>query len=134
MIKSNLKKYIIQSDSTILDAAMAIKNNKSRCILVNDKHKVLGVLSEGDILSALIDGNNSFTKVSDVYNKNVKYLLKDDIHKAFNILKKFGISLLPVLSKNFRVKGIYTINYILEKIKINDYINTNKSRLKKIKK
>jgi predicted transcriptional regulator len=134
MIKSNLKKYIIQSDSTILDAAMAIKNNKSRCILVNDKHKVLGVLSEGDILSALIDGNNSFTKVSDVYNKNVKYLLKDDIHKAFNVLKKFGISLLPVLSKNFRVKGIYTINYILEKIKINDYINTNKSRLKKIKK
>jgi predicted transcriptional regulator len=134
MIKLNLKKYIIQSDSTILDAAMAIKNNKSRCILVNDKHKVLGVLSEGDILSALIDGNNSFTKISDVYNKNIKYLLKDDIHKAFNVLQKFGISLLPVLSKNFRVKGIYTINYILEKIKINDYINTNKSRLKKIKK
>lgn len=132
MIKSNLKKYIIQHDSTILDAAMAIKNNKSRCILVNDKYKVLGVLSEGDILSALINGNNSFTKVSDVYNKNVKYLLKDDIYEAFNILKKFGISLLPVLSKNFRLKGVYTINYIFEKI--NDHINTNKSRLKKIKK
>lgn len=131
MIKNGINKYLIKETESILGASLAIKNNKSRCLLVSKKQKILGVVSEGDILNALIDGKSVFTNVREIYNKNLKYLSKEDLIKAFSLLKKYGISLVPVLTKSLKLKGVYTENYILKKIKFDDNINSNKIRVKK---
>ena len=134
MIKKNLNKYLINENENILGASIAIKNNQSRSLLVTKKKKILGVISEGDILNSLIEQKSIYTKIINLYQKDLKYLTSENLFLAFNLLKKFGISLIPVLSKNFTLKGIYTENYILRKIKINDSHSTYKSRFKKIKK
>ena len=50
-MNNNLEKYVVSVDGVLEDAVKCIRSNKSRCaIIINDKYKVIGVISEGDVL------------------------------------------------------------------------------------
>ena len=62
--------YFLNSKSLIIDAIEFIEYNKSRCvIIVNSSNKVIGVLSEGDIIRLLLNKVNLNSPLKNVINK-----------------------------------------------------------------
>ena len=46
--------YIIPENSTLIRACEAISKNKSRCVLIEKNNKIIGILSEGDIIRSFL--------------------------------------------------------------------------------
>ena len=104
-------KYLsISRQDTLLVAMDCIKKNHQRCVLVtNASGKLEGVISQGDIASALLRGMTPYVPVEKVMNPSFLYLMKDDMAQAYAIFKKYQISLLPVLDNKYMVKSVITL-------------------------
>jgi len=62
----------IQPDATIYDAVNLLYNKRvSGLPVVDDSGKLVGIISENDILNLVFSGSARSTKVSDVMTKNV---------------------------------------------------------------
>ena len=70
-MKNELSLFSIKDDGSIYDAALKIKNNKTRTlIIVNSNRKVIGVISEGDLLRSLLNYDAPTISVTDVMNRS----------------------------------------------------------------
>jgi CBS domain-containing protein len=110
----DLENFLIDESASLKNALVKIKNNKSRHVFVTLKQtqKIIGVISEGDIIHSFLKGYDLHSRVSDIHNTNFIYLDesdKDNKEKIISILKK-GILIIPVLDFNLNVVDI--INYI----------------------
>tara|TARA_Y100000591_G_C21220887_1_gene399922 strand:+ start:35 stop:373 length:339 start_codon:yes stop_codon:yes gene_type:complete len=106
---------LIEYDKTIQEAMEKIIFNKTRTIFVSKNYKVIGTISEGDILRSLYDKKNLQTPLINIINKNFKYLdeKNSSILEAKKLFKKFSVLIIPVLDKKGRLKSLYHINDIL---------------------
>lgn len=94
----SLEKYIIPEGELIEQAIELIEYNNSRCVIViNSFNKVVGILSEGDILRAILKGVSIKSPVKYIMNPSFKFLLTKDDSKIIELLKR-GITLIPVLN------------------------------------
>ena len=116
-MNKKFEKFVIENNSTILDAAYKIVKNTERTLIVKRKNKVLGVISSGDILRIILKKKNTFMSIENYYKKNFKYLTKKDFKKAFDLYKKFNISLIPIVDKNFNIKDIISSKDIIKNSK-----------------
>ena len=91
--------FTIQADATIQTALLKIEENKYQTLIViDDKFRVLGTLTDGDIRKALISKRSLLAPVYDVMNTNYKSVVnKDDAKTIF--AKHFYINLIPVISE-----------------------------------
>lgn len=105
--------FCINENYTLYEAIEYIDENKNRMVIVtNDENVVIGVLSQGDIIRALISGHTVYNKVSELLHPDFIYLREYDIKEAFNIFKKTGITLLPIVDNSFHLKDIITMKDI----------------------
>ena len=109
-----LNNYIIPKNSTLIIACDAISKNKSRCVLIEDKKKIIGILSEGDIIRAFLMGADINSRVEDYINLSFIFFKKKDLKKAKLIFKKKQITLIPILNDNMKLTDLITLNEILE--------------------
>lgn len=109
-----LDKYTISEHELIEQAIEMIDFNSSRCVVVvNSTKKVLGILSEGDILRAILKGTSVKSPVKNIMNPSFKSLLdKEDKIKMASFFKK-GITLIPVINQQ---------NELIEVLNVLDYI------------
>ena len=115
-----MKKYqnhVIAKNSTLIEACHAITKNKSRCVLIEDKKKVIGILSEGDLLRAFLSGADLNSRIVDYINLSFIFFKKKDLDKANLIFKKKQITLIPILNNYMKLIDLITVNEILDKIK-----------------
>lgn len=106
--------YTISNKSTILEALKFIEINGAKTVIViSETNKVIGVISQGDVLRSLIKGVNVKGKIIDITNTSYKFL-KEDFSKSevIDYFKK-GIDLLPVINHDGTLK---------ETIKVKDFI------------
>lgn len=109
----NLSKYVVYDSFTIQEVIETFKNNNERVtIVLNSNDKVIGVISQGDIISALNEGINVYSNCSQIINSSFFYLNNRDLKKAYKIFKDKQISLLPIVTDNFKVMDIITIKDI----------------------
>lgn len=95
-----LEKYIISDNQLIEQAIEIIEMNHSRCaVVVNTHQKVVGVLSEGDVLRAILKGVNILSPVKNVMITNFKYVMDREDACIKEFLKN-GITMIPVLNDN----------------------------------
>ena len=109
-----VRKFFADNDVNILLCYWSIKNNKSRHVFVTLKEtqKIIGVISEGDIIHSFLKGYDLHSRASDIHNTNFIYLDesdKDNKEKIISIFKK-GILIIPILDFNLNI--IDVINYI----------------------
>ena len=110
----NFNKYLIQETSTTNHAVELIQLNHERIVFViNTKSRVIGTVTEGDIMRSILRNNSINTKITAVMNKSFKFLLKEDKNEAKKIIKKFGITVVPVLTKNFILKSLIKIRDLI---------------------
>jgi len=114
-MKKNINNIFIDENETILNAIQKIQLNKNREVLVVSQKKIKGILSEGDILRALLEGAQMFSTIKSYYNKNFKYLLQLDFEKAEEMFIKYNFNIIPIVGKNFELKDFITFKELIKK-------------------
>jgi len=112
-----LEKFFINSNNTIYESMKAIDKSGSKCLIVIDHNlKLKGTISDGDLRRSIIDGKKITTKISNIYNKNPKYVYFDKKNKKLikDIFLKDYLDLLPVLNDKKQVIDIIKIDDIFD--------------------
>ena len=97
--------FIVDESQTIDYVIKKILLNSKRTVLVKSKNnKIIGTISEGDILRSFLQKKNLNSPASKIMNKSFKYLIgKIDKENAKQIFIKSNINILPVLTKDFKL-------------------------------
>jgi len=115
LVKDVMTKNVITIDSnqTILDAYKKYRDNKVGSLVVTDKEKLIGIVTERDLIEKAIDKDLKTTLVKDIMTPNIKTISpSEDIDTASELMEKFNIKKLPVIY-NDNITGIITINDIV---------------------
>lgn len=88
--------------------------NERLLFIVNKKYKILGTLSEGDIIrSLMINKNIENLKVKSIMNKSFKFLLKENKAEAKRLVKKYNITLIPIVNKSLKLISVIRLRDII---------------------
>jgi CBS domain-containing protein len=110
----NINKYIITDAGTTNQAIELIQHNHERVVfVVNKKLSVIGTVSEGDIIRSILRNQSINTKISAIMNKSFKFLTKEDKNEAKKLIIKFGITIIPVITKSFKIKSLIRLKDII---------------------
>lgn len=110
-----MDKYCISPNYTIKEAIERIDSSKNRVILVvNDDSRVVGVISQGDIIRALISGKNLYTRIDSIIRPNFLYLNERNMEEAYALFKKIKITLLPIVDEDFRIIDVISMDDVFD--------------------
>jgi len=110
----DLELYKIPSLASMLDALEQIERNRSRCVFITEGDKVVGVLSEGDALRALISGVHLRTQVASVMKPSFRYLRERSFEQACRLVRKHLFTLVPIVDEEFRLTDVITLGEVLD--------------------
>lgn len=116
----NLSEYTIGPDATLLDAVAKINKNRSRTVLVVESGKLTGLISEGDVLRALLRGVDTHTLAPEVANRSFRFLTHTDRSAAFHLFQQHTFGLVPVVDEAFRLVDVITLDAILAQARLVD--------------
>ena len=112
-----LQNYIIDFNCKIIEAIERMQIIKTRDLLIQKNKKIIGTVSEGDILRAILKGIDLRNKVEDVSNTNFKFVEVDKEYKAEDIFKKERVFIVPVFNKKFKLLRIITLANFFDEFK-----------------
>ena len=112
-----MKKYTVKIEDSINTAIEKILINGQRTVIVTNNKKVVGMISEGDILKSLVYKKKFNANLSSIMNKNFKYLNYNSFEKKDikEIFIKYLCQIIPVVDKNFNLKDVVTLEQFLKK-------------------
>lgn len=110
-----MKRYCVNLTYTIKEVIEQFETNNDRvAVVLNGSNKVVGVVSQGDILRALSAGMNMYTQISNIIQQSYLHLYEKDMDKAYKIFRQRRITLLPILNYNNELEDIITLNEVYE--------------------
>jgi len=108
--------FIISSNSTILDAVRKIELNRSRAVFIVSNEKIIGILSEGDIIRALLQGLDIHSQAQNIANISFAFMKSNDIPNASKIMAKKNITIIPVVDHNMKLLNIISLQDVLKNL------------------
>jgi CBS domain-containing protein len=87
-------------------------NHERAVIVVNENKKVIGIVSQGDIIRALSNNIDIYAYVKSIISPSFLYLEKRDMGMAYKIFREKQITLLPIINANFEIQDVITIKDI----------------------
>ncbi len=109
------EKYCVNETYTIKEVLQQLEQTQDRCVIVTSSAgKVIGVLSQGDIIRALLRGKNIYSSIHDVLNPSFLHLYENNLKRAYKVFKKYKISILPVISKENDLINVITLGDIFQ--------------------
>jgi len=114
----DLSQYTVESSGTLLDAAQAIAANRSRCVLATSAGKVVGVISEGDLIRALLRGTDIYSPMYSFIHHGISFLPKRDMTQALELFRTRGISLIPILNDELGLEDVITLQQLLAEVRL----------------
>lgn len=134
-IKKKFKFNIINKNQSIKRCLWQLNKSKYKCLIVcdNQRNKVIGTLSDGDIRRALISKKTLNTKIGSIVKKHFIYF--DE--KNYNLKKiklkfsdpKLKVELIPILNKQKNLISIFAKDNLKNKLKKD---NASKKNIKVI--
>lgn len=131
LFKEKVKNFILdQSKSAVVDETTILKETLEKMIhfkigiacVVNNKNKLIGVITDGDLRRKLIKNQKPWSALLNddvIHHCKKKPLIVregDTIEKAIKIIRKHKVWDLPVLDNKNKFKGIIHLQNILELI------------------
>ena len=108
-----MNRYCVYQNYTIKEVIERIDASKNRVVIVlNRNQKVIGVISQGDIIRALIADKNLYAQIDSIIRPNFIYLNEKDMEKAFYLFKKRNITLLPIVDEEFSLLDVISMDDI----------------------
>ena len=114
----DLSQYIVESNGTLLDVAHAIAANRSRCVIVMSDGKAVGVISEGDLVRALLRGTDIYSPMQSFIHHGISFLPERDMAQALELFRTRGISLIPILNDELGLEDVITLQQLLAQVKL----------------
>ncbi|MCD6467691.1 MAG: CBS domain-containing protein [Thermoplasmata archaeon] len=116
LIQEIMKKEVvtISKDDSAFDASIKYRDYKVGCLVVVDKQRCVGVVTERDLIERVVceKRNPEETKVEEIMSRDVKTIHRlSTVEDAIKLMKKYNIKKLPVVSDDMLV-GIVTITDI----------------------
>ena len=116
---SRINDFLLPINSTIIDAANIINSSKNRaCVGVEHDNHVVGILSEGDILRAILNDANLKSSIRPFINTNFYFIHHgnecDEEIKDFFLIKQ--VTLIPIITKDMKLKDVITLNEYLKSL------------------
>ena len=105
----NEKVITIKESARIKDALKLIDSNSEGLLFVVDnKNKLIGALSDGDIRRALISGKSLVDTIDDIYNKNPFYIFNDEYNEEYvkEVMVKNRYEVVPIINSSFFIAKI----------------------------
>ncbi len=104
-----IKNFKINVDSDTRTALKAINLNKHGAVFIEDKGKIIGIITDGDIRRALLKSSDINVKITKIINKDFVFLIEENASRE-NILKLLDnkIKLIPILNKSKKLISIVT--------------------------
>ena len=122
----NLNNFVVPLDSTLLESANIINESKTRaCVVVENDFKVVGILSEGDILRAILNDVSLKSDIKSLINSNFYFINKNEMNtkKIEELFQIKNVTLIPIIDENMRLVNVLTLNEYLKDLKTN--LSTN---------
>ncbi len=117
MDSAEIKKFLGNSDMTIMDALSIIDGNTWGVIyVVDDEGRLLGCVTDGDVRRSLMKKADLSTKISEITNKSPKFLHEYDRSRAIKIMADNRITSLPILDDYNHIIDIILYNTNVEKV------------------
>lgn len=120
-MSKHLEKYCISESETVISAIERIEQNDMRSVFViQEDGRVVGVVSQGDILRAIIMGSNLYIQVNKIMTTSFTYLRKKDIKQAIKLFKTHYFSLIPVLTDDFKLKDVILFTDLINILELHE--------------
>jgi CBS domain-containing protein len=130
-MNKNLTQYCMYESDTIMNAIERIEKNNMRTIFVlNSSDKVVGVVSQGDILRAIINGSNLYVQANKIMTTSFAYLTSKDLNKAMKLFKTKYFSLIPILSNDFKLKDVILFTDLINILEPQEKVVKNQTKIK----
>ena len=113
-MEKDTKTVIVSKNYTILDTIQSFQVNHERVALVEDNNKIIGLVSQGDILKELSRGIHMHSLIENIMNQNFRYMTTRDLEKAYKLFKKHKLTMIPVLSGDNTLIDIITLDDIYD--------------------
>jgi len=109
----SMEKYFVKQTFTIKEVMEEFEINQERvAVVVNEKEKVVGVISQGDIVRALVSGISMYTNICSIVKPSFLYVNSFDLDRAYKLFRKHKITMLPVVDKGFILQAVITLDDI----------------------
>lgn len=110
-----MNKYCVLKTYTIKEVIDKIDESHDRvALVVNNDNKIIGVISQGDIIRALSSGKNLYARVESIVRPGYIYIKNRDMEKAFRIFQQKKITLLPIINEKYELEDVITLDDIYE--------------------
>ena len=102
--------FVVLDSVSILEALTKIDSNKQGFVIVTDKQDVvLGVLTDGDVRRAIINGKTARDTISAVYTIDAKKVFAhDDFGTIIELFKNQSIKFIPIIDDEGKLVNIVT--------------------------
>jgi dTDP-glucose pyrophosphorylase len=101
MLKKDIRKLTIESNKTIFDAINKLENNQKKFLIVTEKEKVIGTLTDGDVRRGTLAGHSLQESIENICNKKFIYGSDQETQIVnYKKLKSLGSYFLPVLNED----------------------------------
>ena len=105
---------VVSPDTPLKDAILEISSKKLGATLVVDGNRLIGIITDGDLRRALEKGATLETKVKDIMTENPKKIEEEAYaEEALKEMERHKITVLPVVDREGRLKGIIHLHDIL---------------------
>lgn len=110
-----VEKYCVKENYTIKEVLEQFESSNDRvAVVVNGSNKVIGVVSQGDILRALSAGADLYVQIDQIIKNSFLHLYCKDMKEAYAIFKKKKITLLPIIDYDNELVDIITLDDIFD--------------------
>ena len=124
MKAEQLDKFLISSESTVVEAMQKIDSNARGILFVTDnKQKLTGVLTDGDIRRWLIRTGDLQAAIEKFMNTAPKKIVKKEQNRAKMLMQQYSITALPVVTAKGVVSDIIFRELLWLVGKEQDYIH-----------
>jgi CBS domain-containing protein len=114
---------LVDKEQTVKSSIEKLRTEKKSTIIIEDNKKVIGIITEKDILKRIVFTSNDLTKVSEVMTSPVKFVYEDDLlFHAVGKMRKLNLHHLPVFDMGLKILGMIDMNTALQ-AELGDVVN-----------
>ncbi len=97
--------FVISNNSSIIEGLKYLNRQKiNTLIVINEKRRVIGTITDGDIRRFLLQGGDIEGRINEVCNKSYTYAKsKKEAHKILNYFKGENIFSIPIVDDEFKL-------------------------------
>ena len=109
-MNNKFAEFVVLETEQMINALRKIDANKQGFVIViNEDEVVLGVLTDGDIRRAIIEGYTTVDTIATIYTSNAKTLsITDGFDVVTDLFKNQAIKFIPILYENGKLANIIT--------------------------